>query len=138
MTNDKCCLKIQRGSFERCAANGTGPFVQSTWTFSTVSSVKFAMTADIEVMIMQVGSKEKDRDVLRFLWSDNEDERTSKYQRLIIRETCYPACAFFFLQKCAEDNRQQKCSTQSQKQFYMDDFIQIFSTRKRLQIQRPS
>ena len=38
-TNDKCSLKIQRGFFERCTANRTGPFVQSTWT-SPVSSVR--------------------------------------------------------------------------------------------------
>ena len=39
-TSDKCSLKIQRGFFERCAANGTGSFVQSTWTSFTVSSVQ--------------------------------------------------------------------------------------------------
>ena len=52
---------------------------------------KVAVTADIEAMFMQVGIREEDQDALRFLWSDNDQERTSKYQRLIFGATCSPA-----------------------------------------------
>ena len=38
-----------------------------------------AVTADIEAMFMQVVIREEDQDALRFLWSDNDEERTSKY-----------------------------------------------------------
>ena len=93
---------------------------------------KVAVTADIEAMFMQVGIREDDQDALRFLWSDNDQERTSKYQRLIFGATCSPACAIFVLQKCANDNRQEhpKIFDSITKQFYMDDFIQTFSTEE--------
>ena len=93
---------------------------------------KVAVTADIEAMFMQVGIREEDQDALRFLWSDNNQERTSKYQRLIFGATCSPACAIFVLQKCAHDNRQQhpKIFDSITKQFLMDDFIQTFSTEE--------
>ena len=57
---------------------------------------------------------------------------TSKYQRLVFGATCSPDCAIFVLQKCANDNRQQHPKTFDSitKQFYMDDFIQTFSTEK--------
>ena len=93
---------------------------------------KVTITADIEAMFMQIGIREEDQDALRFLWSDNEEERTSKYHRLIFGATCSPACAIFFLQKCAKDNRQQnpKLFVSTTKQFYMDDLIQTFSTEE--------
>ena len=93
---------------------------------------EFAVTADIEAMFMQVGIREEDQDALRFLWSNNDEERTSKYQRLIFGATCAPACAIFVLQKCANDNRQEhpKIFDSITKQFYMDDFIQTFSTEE--------
>ena len=93
---------------------------------------KVAVTADIEAMFMQVGIREEDQDALRFLWSDNDQERTSKYQRLIFGATCSPACAIFVLQKCANDNRQEnpKIFDSITKQFYMNDFIQTFSTEE--------
>ncbi|XP_075264692.1 uncharacterized protein LOC142356781 [Convolutriloba macropyga] len=93
---------------------------------------KVAVTADIEAMFMQVGIREEDQDALRFLWSDNDQERKSKYQRRIFGATCSPACAIFVLQKCANDNRQEhpKIFDSITKQFYMDDFIQTFSTEE--------
>ncbi|XP_075254789.1 uncharacterized protein LOC142346166 [Convolutriloba macropyga] len=82
-------------------------------------------------MFMQVGIKEEAQDVLRVLWSNNDEVRTTKYQLLICGATCSRACALFVLQKWAKDNRQQHPETFESitKQFYMnDDFIQTFST----------
>ncbi|XP_075248279.1 uncharacterized protein LOC142341244 [Convolutriloba macropyga] len=91
-----------------------------------------AVTADIEAMFMQVGIREEDQNALRFLWSDNDEERTCKYQRLIFGATCSPACAICVLQKCANDNRQEhpKIFDSLTKHFYMDDFIQTFLTEE--------
>ena len=91
-----------------------------------------AVKADIEAMFIQVGIREEDQDAFRFLWSDNDEERTVKYQRLIFGATCSPACAIFVLQKCANDNRQEhrKIFDSITKQFYMDAFIQTFLTEE--------
>ena len=93
---------------------------------------KAAVTADIEAMFTQVGIREEDQDALRFLWSDNDQERTSKYQRLIFGATCSPACAIFVLQNCANEIKQEhpKIFDSITKQFYMDDFIQTLSTEE--------
>ena len=68
---------------------------------------KFAIIADIEAMFMQVGIREQAQDVLRVLWSNNDEVRTTKYQLFIFVATCSPACALFVLQKWAKDNRQK-------------------------------
>ena len=90
---------------------------------------KVAITADIEAMFMQVGIREEDHDALRFLWSNNEEERTTKYQPLILGATCSPACAIFVLQKCAKDNKQQHQEIFDSfiKKIYMADSFQLFS-----------
>ena len=46
-----------------------------------------AVTADIEAVFRQVGIREEEQDALRFLWSDKDEERTSKHQRLIFGAT---------------------------------------------------
>ena len=66
-----------------------------------------AVTADIEVMFTQVGISDEDQNAPRFLWSDNDEEKTSKYQQLVFGATFSPACAIFVLQKCANDNRRE-------------------------------
>ena len=93
---------------------------------------KVAVTADTEALFMQVGIREEDQDALRILCSNNDEEKTSKYQRLVFGATCSLACAIFVLQKSANDNRQEhpKIFDSITKQFYMDDLIQTFSTEE--------
>ncbi|XP_075243712.1 uncharacterized protein LOC142337964 [Convolutriloba macropyga] len=131
-TSDKGSLKKQRGFFERCTANGPDLLCNLHGHLLPFRQYEVAVTAVIEAMFMQVGIREEDQDVLRFLWSDNDEKRTSKYQRIIFGATCSPACAIFVLQKCANDNRQEhpKRFDSITKQFYMDDFIQKFSTEE--------
>ena len=101
---------------------------------------KVAVTADIEAMFMQVGIREEDQDALRFLWSDNDQERTSKYQRLIFGATCSPTCAIFALQTSPTitDKNIQKSLTQSQNNSTWMTSFKHSQQRKRQQIQRLS
>ena len=66
---------------------------------------KFAMTADIEEMFLQVAVKPADRKLLRFLWFDENDQVvTYQYNRHIIGTKSSPTCANFAHQRCALDN----------------------------------
>ena len=47
-----------------------------------------AITADIEAMFMQIGIQPQDQDYLRFLWTQNGNEKIFKYNRLIFGATC--------------------------------------------------
>jgi len=57
---------------------------------------KIAITADIEAAFLQIGVKQSDRDILRFLWFDNvtQDKPSIvqyRYCRLVFGLTCSPA-----------------------------------------------
>ena len=131
-TIDKCSLKIQRGFLNDELLTGPDLLCNIHGLLLRFRQYEVAVTADIEVMFMQVGIREENQDALRFLGSGNDEERTSKHQRLIFGAICSPACAIFVLQKSANDNRQEhpKIFDSITKQFYMDDFIQTFSTEE--------
>ena len=90
-----------------------------------------AITADIEAMFMQIGIQPQDQDYLRFLWTQNGNEKIFKYNRLIFGATCSP-CAIFVLQKCANDHKQEhpEAYTSTMQQFYMDDFMQTYPSEE--------
>ena len=91
-----------------------------------------AITADIEAMFMQIGIQPKDQDYLRFLWTEDGNEKIFKYNRLIFGATCSPSCAIFVLQKCANDHKQEhpEAYTSFMQQFYMDDFMQSYPSEE--------
>ena len=91
-----------------------------------------AITADIEAMFMQIGIQPKDQDYLRFLWTEDGNEKIFKYNRLIFGATCSPSCAIFVLQKCANDHKQEhpEAYTSIMQQFYMDDFTQTYPSEE--------
>ena len=68
---------------------------------------KYAVSADIEGMFLQVGVREEDQPSLRFLW--REDPTSSvvvhQYTRHIFGTRDSPTCANFALQKTASDNQ---------------------------------
>ena len=68
---------------------------------------KYAVSADIEGMFLQVGVREEDQPSLRFLW--REDPTSSvvvhQYTRHIFGARDSPTCANFALQKTASDNQ---------------------------------
>ena len=89
------------------------------------------ITADIEAMFMQIGIQPKDQDYLRFLWTEDGNEKIFKYNRLIFGATC-SSCAIFVLHKCANDHKQEhpEAYTSIMQQFYMDDFMQTYPSEE--------
>ena len=69
---------------------------------------KFAFTADIKSMFLQVYVDPKDRDALRFLWWPDNDLTLppADYQMLVhlFGAKSSPACANYALKKVADDN----------------------------------
>ena len=93
---------------------------------------KIAGTGDIEAIFTQVAIRSEDQDALRFLWNKDGEEKIFKYKRLIFGATFSPSCAIYMLHRCAEDNKlsNPKAYAAIRNNFYMDDYLQSFSTTK--------
>ena len=73
--------------------------------FAEFREDRYAMSADIEEMFLQVEVRQEDRKFLRFLWFDGNDKIvTYQYNRHIFGAKSSPTCANFALQRCATDN----------------------------------
>ena len=94
---------------------------------------KYAVSADIEGMFLQVGVREEDQPSLRFLW--REDPTSSvvvhQYTRHIFGARDSPTCANFALQKTASDNQAEypEAASAVVQKFYMDDYLDYFQNR---------
>ena len=94
---------------------------------------KYAVSADIEGMFLQVGVREEDQPSLRFLW--REDPTSSvvvhQYTRHIFGARDSPTCANFALQKTALDNQAEypEAASAVVQKFYMDDYLDSFQNR---------
>ena len=88
---------------------------------------KFAITADIEAMFLQVKVPPEDCKVLRFLWRDNQNKpvKVYEYGRHIFGTKSSPTCANYALQQVARDNAQESPQTTEliMRNFYLDDFV---------------
>ena len=87
---------------------------------------KFAMTADIAEMFLQVEVKSEKRKFLQFLWFDDNDQVvTHQYNLHIFGVKSYPTSANFTLQRCALDNASvfERSSRIASYYFYTDDFL---------------
>ena len=98
----------------------------------------FTLVADIEGMFHQVKVSDQDRDSLRFLWVNSEDDSSIvTYQMLvhIFGATDSPCCAAYALRRTAEDNKDEfSIETYNTviKNFYVDDLLKSFKTEKDL------
>ena len=94
---------------------------------------KYAVSADIEGMFLQVGVREEDQPSLRFLW--REDPTSSvvvhQYTRHIFGARDSPTCANFALQKTATDNQAEypEAASAVVQKFYMYDYLDSFQNR---------
>ena len=79
---------------------------------------------------MQIGIRPVDQSALRFLWMSDNYVLQYQYVRLIFGANCAPFCAIFVLRRCAQDLGSQFPDVLQAvlNIFYMDDFIQSFST----------
>ena len=93
---------------------------------------KYAVSADIEGMFLQVGVPLADQPCLRFLWREDPSSEVMVYQysRHIFGAKDSPTCANFALQKTAKDNiRKFPDAAQAVlDKFYMDDYLDSLET----------
>ena len=88
---------------------------------------KYAISADIEGMFMQVGLLENDQRSLRFLWREDptSDVSVFQYTRHIFGAKDSPTCANYALRRTAVDNQDRypdaACAVLNN--FYMDDYL---------------
>ena len=89
-----------------------------------------AIMADVEAMFYQVGVKDEDTDLLRFLWwpEGNYEKELAEFkmQVHIFGATSSPSVATYALQKCAtdfEDEFGQEAATTVRKNCYVDDCL---------------
>ena len=94
---------------------------------------KYALSADIEEMFLQVEVKPEDRQFLRFLWFDERHRVvTYPYNRHIFGAKSSPTCANLALQRCALDNASgsERASYIACLNFYMDDLLVSLSSQQ--------
>ena len=94
---------------------------------------RYALSADIEEMFLQVEVRPENRKFLRFLWSDENDQLvTYQCNRHIFGAKSSPTCANFALQRCATDNAENsdRASYIACHNFYMDDLLVSPQSRK--------
>ena len=91
---------------------------------------KYAVSADIEGMFLQVGVLARDQISLRFLWREDttSDVVVHQYTRHIFGARDSPTCANFALRKTATDNMSTHPEAASvvNEKFYMDDYLDSF------------
>ena len=93
---------------------------------------KFAVSANIEGLFLQVGVLEQDQPSVRFLWRNDPNEVIVVYQyvRHIFGAKDSPTCANYALQRTAADNA--VCFDDAARavtfKFYMDDYLDSLPT----------
>ena len=83
-------------------------------------------------MFIQISIQTLDKDTLRFLWTEDDNEKLFKFNQVIFGATCSHSCAIFVLQKCANDHKKEhsEAYTSILQQFYMDVFMQNYTSEE--------
>ena len=88
---------------------------------------RYAVSADIEAMFMQVGVLPEDQRSLGFLWREDPtcDVEVYQYTRHIFGAKDSPTCSNFALQKTASDHEEKfpAAALAVKLKFYMDDYL---------------
>ena len=96
---------------------------------------KFAVSADIEGMFLQVGVPDCDQPSLRFLWREDPTTNVVVYQytRHIFGAKDSPTCANYALQRTARDSVIQypEATKAVLENFYMDDYLDSVESPER-------
>ncbi|CAK1547419.1 unnamed protein product [Leptosia nina] len=89
-----------------------------------------AVAADIKEMFLQVRIKPEDRDSLRFLWRENDNDPIREYRMtsVVFGAASSPCSAIYAKNKNAEDWSQMypEAATAIVRNHYMDDYLQSF------------
>ena len=95
---------------------------------------RYAVSADIEGMFLQVGVPDKGHTSLRFLWREDPTQKVAvhQYTRHIFGAKNSPTCANYALQRTADDNCKEfpRAAGSVWNNFYMDDYFESFATSK--------
>ena len=93
---------------------------------------KYAVSADIEGMFLQVGVIPRDRPSLRFLWREDPASGIAVYQytRHIFGSKDSPTCANYALKRTGTDNQSDfpQAAQSVHRSFYMDDYLESSPT----------
>ena len=93
---------------------------------------KYAVSADIEGMFLQVGVIPEDQPSLRFLWREDPAAEIAVYQyvRHIFGSKDSPTCANYALKRTGSDNQDTfpEAAKSVHRNFYMDDYLESSPT----------
>ena len=93
---------------------------------------KYAVSADIEGMFLQVGVIPKDQPSLRFLWREDPAAEIAVYQyvRHIFVSKDSPTCANYALKRTGSDTQDAfpEAAKSVHRNFYMDDYLESSPT----------
>ena len=93
---------------------------------------RYAVSADIECMFLQVGVPEKDQTSLRFLWREDPTQKVGvhQYTRHIFGAKDSPTCANYALRRTADENCKEfpRSAGSVWNNLYMDDYLESFAT----------
>ena len=93
---------------------------------------RYAVSADIEGMFLQLGVPNKDQTSLRFLWREDPTQKVvvHQYTRHIFGAKDSPSCANYALQRTADVNCKEfrRAAGSVWNNFYMDDYLESFAT----------
>lgn len=96
-----------------------------------------AVAADIKEMFLQIKIQDEDKDSLRFLWREGNQDIPPKEYRMtsvIFGATSSPSTAIFVKNRNAEDYRYQypEAAKAVERNHYMDDYLHSFHSEEQL------
>ncbi len=126
--------KFHGWSLNKALLTGPDLLQRLLYTLLRFRQHRYAVSADIEGIILQVGVPLSDQPSLRFLWREDPAQKVAVYQytRHIFGAKDSPTCANYALQRTATDNqlRYPDAARAVYENFYMDDYLDPAETRE--------